>query len=77
MGAYLVARLQALLQTGRIHLPGTAEAEVLAQELIDYEIRVDPDANDRYGAFKVGTHDDLATALGLAVQREPRRLVME
>ena len=31
-------------------------------------------ANDRYGAFKVGTHDDLVTALGLAVQldREPR-----
>jgi hypothetical protein len=39
-----------------------------AQELQDYEIRVDENANDRYGAFRVGTHDDLVTALGLAVQ---------
>jgi hypothetical protein len=41
---------------------------VLGQELMDYEIRVDQDANDRYGAFAVGSHDDLVTALGLAVQ---------
>ena len=25
----------------------------------------------KYGAFRVGTHDDLVTALGLAVQKEP------
>lgn len=68
--AYLVSRLQALLQSGRLHLPDTAEAKVLAKELLDYEIRVDQNANDQYGAFKVGTHDDLVTAVGLAVQRE-------
>jgi len=66
--AWLVSRLQALLQTGRILLPQTAEARALAKELMDYEIKVDQDANDKYGAFKVGTHDDLVTALGLAVQ---------
>jgi len=70
--AWLVSRLQALLQTGRLHLPRTPEAEALAVELLDYEIRVDSDANDRYGAFKVGTHDDLVTALGLAVQDRQR-----
>ncbi len=64
--AFLVSRLQALLQTDRIKLPRTREAEVLARELADYEIRVSEDANDRYGAFKVGSHDDLVTALGLA-----------
>ena len=69
--AWLVSRLQSLLQTGRLHLPDTAEARQLAAELRDYEIRVDADANDRYGAFKVGSHDDLVTALGLAVQ-QPR-----
>jgi len=68
--AYLVSRLQALLQSRRIHLPRTDEAEALAHELLDYEIRVDQDSNDRYGAFRVGTHDDLVTALGLAVQIE-------
>lgn len=66
--AWLVSRLQALLQTGRILLPTTSEAQVLAKELQDYEIRVSEDANERYGAFKVGTHDDLVTALGLATQ---------
>jgi len=71
--AYLVSKLQALLQGGRVHLPHTKEAENLASELLDYEIHVDEKANDTYGAFKVGSHDDLVTALGLAVFHEPRR----
>jgi hypothetical protein len=66
--AHVVCRLQALLQMGRIKLPRTHQAEELAEELLDYEIKVDQDGNDKYGAFKVGTHDDLVTALGLAVQ---------
>ncbi len=70
--AFLVSRLQMLLQFQRIHLPrGHREADALVQELLDYEIRVDENANDKYGAFRVGTHDDLVTALGLAVQKEP------
>lgn len=70
--AFLVSRLQMLLQFQRIHLPrGHREADALVQELLDYEIRVDDNANDKYGAFRVGTHDDLVTALGLAVQKEP------
>ena len=69
--AHLVSRLQALLQTGRLKLPETADARALAREIQDYEIRVDEDVNDRYGAFKVGTHDDLVTALGLAVLDDP------
>ena len=36
--------------------------------MLDFEIRVDENANDRYGAFKVGMHDDLVTAIGLATQ---------
>lgn len=70
--AFLVSRLQTLLQTARVHLPRTAEAEVLAGELLTYEIKVSENGADTYGAFKVGTHDDLATALGLAVQGNPR-----
>jgi hypothetical protein len=68
--ALLVSRLQLLLQTGRIHLPKTPQTEILATELLDYEIRVESDANERYGAFSVGTQDDLVTALGLAVQTD-------
>ena len=69
--AFLVRRLQALLRDRRVHLPGCAEARALAAELQVYEIRVDVDAKARYGAFRSGTHDDLVTALALAVQREP------
>ena len=65
---WLVARLQVLLQTGRLHLPDTAEAGALAKDLREYEIRMEPDANERYGAFSVSERDDLITALGLAVQ---------
>jgi hypothetical protein len=65
--ALLVSRLQVLLQSRRMHLPRTPEARVLAEELLDYEIHVSEQANDTYGAFRVGSHDDLVSALGLAV----------
>jgi len=71
--AWLVSRLQVLLQTGRILLPETAEARALAEELLVYEIRITENGNDTYGAFKVGKHDDLVTALGLSVQDDPAR----
>lgn len=66
--AYLVTRLLMLLQSGRLHLPETAEAETLRMDLHVYEPRVYENANEREGAFKVGPQDDLVTALGLAVQ---------
>ncbi len=69
--AHLVCRLQSLLQTSRLHLPRMAEAKILKRELMEYEIRVESDANERYGAFPVGTQDDLVTSLGLAVQQDP------
>jgi hypothetical protein len=60
-----------LLQTHQLHLPRSPEAERLAEELADYEVQVAADANDRYGAFRVGSQDELVTALGLAVQKPP------
>jgi hypothetical protein len=71
--AWLVARLQTLLQTGQLHLPRTAEAEQLAEDLLEFEIRVSEEVSDRPRAFPVGRHDDLVTALGLAVQEDPPR----
>ena len=55
---------------GRLRLPRTAEADAHTRELQDYEIKVDQEANEKYGAFKAGTHD-LMTAIGLAVQLSP------
>jgi hypothetical protein len=65
---FLVSRLQALLGTGRLHLPPGHETEALADELLNYELRVDAKGHAKAGAFRVGTHDDLVTAVGLATQ---------
>ena len=70
--AFLVNKLQTLLQWDRLVLPARSpEAAALRDELLNYEIRIDADANDKYGAFRVGSHDDLVTALGLAVLDDP------
>lgn len=69
--AYLVSRLQSLLQGARVHAPDTSEVRAMLEELRVYEIKVDQDGKDTYGAFKVGTHDDLATALGLGCLEDP------
>jgi hypothetical protein len=62
----LVSRLQVLLQFRLVHLPQTPEALALIQELQDFEIKVNDKAHVETGAFKVGAHDDLVVALGLA-----------
>ena len=65
---FMVSRLQALLQSRRIVMPKKSlDAQGLATELLDFEIRVGRDAHAEMGAFKTGTHDDLVTALGLSV----------
>jgi hypothetical protein len=51
----------------------TSEARALARELLDYEIRVSDHASVLAGAFKTGAHDDLVTALGLAVLESGQR----
>lgn len=68
--AYLVSRLQSLLQSGRVHAPDTAEVKATLDELRVYEIKVSQDGKDTYGA-SIGKHDDLATALALACLEDP------
>jgi hypothetical protein len=69
--SHMVSKLQALLGSGRLHLPRTREAGVLTDELLNYALRVDQSGHERSGAFRVGTHDDLVCALGLATQLDP------
>jgi hypothetical protein len=64
----LVGRIVALQQLGYVKVsPGIYHAEEAMEELLGYEGRVDERANEKYGAFSMGSHDDLVTALGLAV----------
>lgn len=68
--AWLVSRLKVLLQRQRLHLTRSPEATTLRRELETYRIDLPEDAATRYGAFRVGSQDDLLTALGLAVQED-------
>ena len=68
--AWLVSRLRVLFQRDRLHLLRSPEALTLRRELETYRIDLPEDAATRYGAFRVGSQDDLLTALGLAVQED-------
>lgn len=66
--ARLVRTLKILLQEGRLHLPSDdPDAPLAADEIRNYQIRVSEAGNEQYGAFSVGKHDDIATAIGLSV----------
>ena len=73
--AYLVSRLKVLIECGQLHIPRTPHSELLAKELQEYQVKVSEDANERYGAFRVGSQDELVMALGLAVQKAQRRSI--
>ena len=65
--AHFTSRLQVLAESGRVHLPDTPEAKILAEEMLDFDIDVDEiSGKATFGAMRPGTHDDLVCALGLA-----------
>lgn len=68
--AFLVSRLQSLLQGKRFHAPAIPEVKAMCDELLVYEIKVSDEGKDTYGA-ETGKHDDLATAAGLACLEDP------
>lgn len=68
--AFLVSKLQSILQERRFHAPDTREVKAMIDELLVYEIKVSDDGKDTYGA-KIGKHDDLATAAGLSCLEDP------
>lgn len=71
--AFLVSKMQALLQYKRVDLPATAEAKATCDELMVYQVKISDKGTDTYGA-STGKHDDLATALGLSCLEDPYAL---
>jgi hypothetical protein len=41
------------------------EAETLMNELLNFQVKITAAANDTYGAWREGTHDDLVLAVAL------------
>lgn len=63
---HLITTLDVLLQTGRLHLPETDEADILESELMDYEREFTQAGNVTFNA-RSGKHDDVVLACALAV----------
>ena len=69
----LVAQLQVLLQTGRLHLPNTRDSKAMHEELLQYSLKMRGSGSPELGALKSGQHDDLVTSCLLAVHWLTRR----
>ncbi len=64
----LVAAPQVLLQSRRLKIaPSLPEARTLTEELLNFRYEITRSANDAYGAWREGDHDDLVLAVALAV----------
>jgi hypothetical protein len=71
----MVANLQVALEKRKLKMPNTTIARETARELADFEIR---QVGDRETAdARTGSHDDLVTALGLAILGDGRRSIYE
>lgn len=63
----LVSRLQALMHTGRLHMPDTLPlAKTFRRELLDFRVSYSAVRNAPFGTHE-GAHDDLILAVALAV----------
>jgi hypothetical protein len=63
----LVGTTQALLARELLKVvPSLAHAETLKRELLNFKVKVTPAANEVFGAWREGTHDDLVLAVAMA-----------
>jgi hypothetical protein len=63
----LVSTLQVLLQSRRLQVaPSLPEAPTLVQELTTFQVKITPAANETFGAWREGAHDDLVLAVAVA-----------
>ena len=59
--------MQVLLQAERLKIAAALpEAAVLTQELLNFQVKITMAANDTYGAWREGQHDDLVLAVAMA-----------
>jgi hypothetical protein len=74
----LVATLQVLLQTRRLHIArALPEAAVLVRELENFRVKITPARHEVFEARRAGQHDDLLLATALAAWDAERTPVHE
>jgi hypothetical protein len=63
----LVSTLQVLLQARRLKVADALpEAATLVQELMTFQVKITPSANEIFGVWREGQHDDLVLAVAVA-----------
>ncbi len=63
----LVSVLQVVFQSSRLKIARSIPLRgALINELMNFRVKITVNANDTYGAWREGTHDDLVLALSLA-----------
>ena len=69
----LVSVLQVALQTERLKfIKGAPEVDTFVSEAMAFQVKITTSANDTYGAWREGTHDDLVLAGALALWQGER-----
>jgi hypothetical protein len=69
----LVHNVMVLLQSGKLRIAERSEdSRALVNELTNMRIKITPEANSTYEAWRQGQHDDLVFALSLACWRARR-----
>lgn len=65
--AILVSNLQVLLQSRRLKFAdGLPDGQMLMDELLKFQVKITDSANDTYGVWREGSHDDLVLAVAMA-----------
>jgi hypothetical protein len=64
----MVSTLIALMESRRLWVAADDRKafEELKDELDNYQLKITQEGHDQYGALKIGQHDDIASAIGLA-----------
>jgi hypothetical protein len=63
----LVGQVQSFLQTGRLKIVSSLKfASLLKTELLNFQVKVTPSANEVFGTWREGQHDDLVLAVAMA-----------
>jgi hypothetical protein len=71
----LVSTVQALLQSRRLKIvPTLGMADVLKRELLNFQVKITQAANETFGAWREGAHDDLVLAVAMAAWVGERRV---
>jgi hypothetical protein len=74
----LVGVLQVLLPARRLRIAQSLpEAAILAKELETFQVKITEAANETFGAWREGQHDDLVLACGLAAWAGEKGLACE